>query len=143
MFFRPAWAISSNKYLYFTPNLRFLPEPSYWTQTFLKTAGPSVPIFLQPFQNLEDFDTIRDGTERVFSYWTYLLFINTSNLREGLKIKERNFPSCLDPSQPKRATEEKKQIDRKRVQFCPNTSIQYNNFKIYWPNNKPTFYKCQ
>ena len=30
------------------PNLSVCPKPSYWTQTFLSTAGTAVPIFLQP-----------------------------------------------------------------------------------------------
>ena len=29
--------------------LAWWPKPSYWTQTFLRTSGPAVPIFLQPW----------------------------------------------------------------------------------------------
>ena len=49
MLFIPTFAISLNKYKLFTPNVRFLAKPSYRTQTFLRTAGPVVPIFLQPW----------------------------------------------------------------------------------------------
>ena len=30
-------------------HLGLFPEPSYWTETFLSTAGTAVPIFLQPW----------------------------------------------------------------------------------------------
>ena len=30
-------------------DLLLCPEPSYWSQTFLSTAGTAVPIFLQPW----------------------------------------------------------------------------------------------
>ena len=36
----------------------FFPEPSYWAETFLSTAGTAVPIFLQPWEIKQDSNKI-------------------------------------------------------------------------------------
>ena len=59
----------------------FFPKPSYWSQTFLSTAGTTVPIFLLLCTNQMGFDTIEINL--VFTIFSF--------------VHEMRMDPCSDP----------------------------------------------
>ena len=61
-------------------HLMLFPEPSYWAETFLSTAGTTVPIFLQPWIELSVF------TQKVA--WDKFEFMGYSGVNRIFGISE-------------------------------------------------------
>ena len=80
-----------------SPTKALFAKPSYWTKTFLSTAGTTVPIFLWPCskknKNKKDWAGPHSSSKYKFSFWSYYNPKLEYSIDQQLFLTWRTYPN--------------------------------------------------